>query len=182
MWAPIVGFPDYEVSSYGRVRRVVASEHGHPPKVLTSCFDPKGYARIHLMLNGKRHSRIISRLVCQAFHGNPPSPYHQAAHGDGNKKNNRMDNLRWATRRENEADKKAHGTALTGDRHFSRRLPALVPRGQSHAMAVLTEENVREIRRRAQEGETRVALAREFGCSPSLITLVRHRRRWAHIE
>jgi hypothetical protein len=35
---------------------------------------------------------------------------HQAAHGDGAGLNNRLANLRWATRRENEADKIKHGT------------------------------------------------------------------------
>ncbi len=64
--------------------------------------------------DGTRKRRDIQRLVCAAWHGRPPSRYHQAAHGDGNPENNTASNLRWAIRLDNIADKYQHGTIRFG--------------------------------------------------------------------
>ena len=58
-------------------------------------------------------------LVVLAFLGPPPFPGAHAAHFDGDKLNNRLSNLRWASPAENEADKRRHGRtrgALPGER------------------------------------------------------------------
>lgn len=44
------------------------------------------------------------QLVCEAFYGPTPGPDYQVAHNDGNKDNNSMNNVRWATRLENGRD------------------------------------------------------------------------------
>jgi hypothetical protein len=57
--------------------------------------------------------------VLEAFVGPAPSRRHEAAHKDGRKENNRLDNLEWKLKEHNEADKKLHGTAprrFTGHR------------------------------------------------------------------
>lgn len=87
-----------------------------------------------------------------------------AADRDGDKMNPALSNLRYATRAENEADKIAHGTRTIGSRS---------------SLAKLTEDQVREIRRRASE--PREEIAREFGCSKSNIGDIIRRRSWAHI-
>ncbi|MGY5034363.1 hypothetical protein ACWC9U_26600 [Streptomyces sp. 900116325] len=60
-------------------------------------------------------------------------------------------------------------------------------RGEGHGMAILTEDEVREIRRRYVPGHrfrkgNRQALVEEFGVSEAAIKDVVTRRRWAHIE
>jgi hypothetical protein len=60
-------------------------------------------------------------LVCEAFHGPRPSPDHEVAHCDGNRANNRSSNVRWATPKENAADRSLHGTQ-SGSNHPAAKL------------------------------------------------------------
>ena len=52
-------------------------------------------------------------------------------------------------------------------------------RGESHGLARLTEEQVRQIR--IAEGSY-VDIARQFGVSRPAVSMIRLRRRWAHVE
>lgn len=93
-WTTVVGFPNYEVSTYGRVRKA----DGHEPIAAeTHC---KGYLRVNLFLGGKRYHRKVHRLVAEAFLKNPFEKS-QVNHIDGNKQNNCMWNLEWVTDEEN---------------------------------------------------------------------------------
>lgn len=55
------------------------------------------------------------------------------------------------------------------------------PRGERASHAKLTEDKVREIRRRAATGESSSGLAAEFGVDPSMIWLINTRRSWRHV-
>lgn len=61
-------------------------------------------------------------LMCILAHGDAPSPLHEVAHGCGNPGCVNPDHLRWATRRENHADKIIHGTSARGQRAYNNRL------------------------------------------------------------
>jgi hypothetical protein len=107
-----------------------------------------------------------SRLVCIAAHGAPPFPRAEAAHSCGNKWCVNPGHLRWATHRENEADKIAHGTRLRGERSGT---------------AKLTEAQVREIR--ALEGlATKSNIAARFGLHPEYVPLIWRRVRWGWMD
>ena len=56
-----------------------------------------------------------------------------------------------------------------------------VLRGEEQGAAILTEEQVSDIRSRPKGYGTGVRLAREFGVSPSLISLVRLGKAWSHV-
>src|SRR5690606_21072092 len=113
-WKEIEGFPEYEVSSLGRVRsfwkRGCKPQITDSPRVLKPVDNGKGYLQVGLYLGGKVYKQLIHRLVCEAFHGEPPTPEHEVAHWDGDRSNNAVGNLRWATPAENMSDKKRHGT------------------------------------------------------------------------
>lgn len=47
------------------------------------------------------HTYKVARLVCEAFHGQPPVDRPVCMHLDENPANNRPDNLRWGTQKEN---------------------------------------------------------------------------------
>lgn len=126
-WRTIAQAPDYQVSGIGRVKRVtVGSGSTYPGKILRPCLTKSGYLRICLRIGGQERFRFVHNLVCRAFWGDPPSEGHQAAHGNGLRTDNRFENIRWATPKENQADRIAHGTRLSGANHPSRNTPAAV--------------------------------------------------------
>jgi hypothetical protein len=112
-WKPVTGTDGrYEVSDTGNVRSWI-----HPggarrkvPLVLTPSPIAKGYLCVGFRLNDGRVCKVVSNLVLEAFVGPRPTTKHQAAHLDNNKRNNRLDNLIWATPKENGSHKRAHGT------------------------------------------------------------------------
>lgn len=69
-----------------------------------------------------------------------------------------------------------------GDGHWTRTRSALVLRGERNPRAKLTEEQVREIRRRRATNEPPKAIAIEYGVSRNLIDLIVKRKIWKHIE
>lgn len=148
----IPGFPGYRVGSDGSVWSCRVHGGIRPPWRLLCPGNRKGdvsYLVVNLWRQGKGYMRYVHRLVLTAFRG-PGQPGAVACHVDGNSLNNRVDNLRWGSRKENEADK---------DRHGRRR------RGEKHQNAKLTLNNVRDIRRLRGEGIPASAVAKRFGVS-----------------
>lgn len=181
-WRIIADFPDYAVSNDGRVKRLVASRNGHlPGKVLKPWVNNMGYQIVTLAANGVQKRKQIGRLVCEAFHGPAPTADHQAAHNDGTPSNNRASNLRWATRFENMSDCLVHGTRAQGATHGRSTKPERTCRGSRHGGAKLTEEEVHAIRRHPKTIGSGVALAEEFGVTPTAIFLIRSRKNWSHL-
>ena len=167
IWKTVSFDSRYEVSNFGRVRGGVTGAL----KKLTHRSD--GYMVVAFYYGpGHTRTRLLHRLVLLAFKGEPPTPKHQAAHWDGNKTNNVLTNLRWATSSENNLDKKRHGT-FTNPRRY----------GEKNHKAKLTVAKVREIRRlHGIEGRSMGSLAREHGVSVQSISAVIARRNWAHVN
>lgn len=68
----------------------------------TTCQEVKqrkknGYMTVTLRSGGKYKMIGVHRLVCDAFHGAPPTPQHQPDHINGDKTDNRPSNLEWVT-------------------------------------------------------------------------------------
>lgn len=124
-WLPVVGYEGlYSVSSHGRIRsedRVVVEKSGMTKRlkgrVLKQQANRGGYLCLNLCRGSIRDPVRAHAVVARAFIGAAPSDRHEVAHIDGNRKNNRADNLRWDTRAGNFADKVAHGTHNRGERH-----------------------------------------------------------------
>jgi HNH endonuclease/NUMOD4 motif len=121
IWRPIPGHAGYQVSDRGRVRsldRTITYMTKWGPvqrrlngQELKPGPTTGGYPTV--VLEGR--TRYIHHCVLEAFVG--PRPLrHEAAHGDGNPLNNTLSNLRWASHSANEADKRRHGTKLSGAR------------------------------------------------------------------
>jgi HNH endonuclease/NUMOD4 motif len=115
-WLPVADFPNYAVSDKGSVVYC-----GRDIFVILQPQSHHGYLRVSLRApDGRKHWRKIHRLVLEAFVGPRPSPRHHGAHfPDPDTRNNRLTNLRWALPTENEADKRAHGTAPRGGRRLA---------------------------------------------------------------
>jgi HNH endonuclease/NUMOD4 motif len=171
-WLPIVGHEHYEVSSLGRVRSLdrqitalnrwgVTISYAKLGRILALGRTPGGYVKASL---GKGCTVLVHRLVCEAFNGAPPTPDHHVAHGDGDKTNNAPENLRWATRSENMADRKLHGTYTCGERH---------------SVAKLSEAEARAIK--ASIGPARI-IASAHSVSESNVCMIRRGATWRHLS
>jgi hypothetical protein len=84
---------------------------------------------------------------------------------------NRLINLQWGTPRENAVRAIQNG-----------RFVAAGVRGERHHQAKLSEDQVREIRRRHAAGESAMSLARWFRMSDTTIGRIVMRRIWSHID
>jgi hypothetical protein len=165
-WRAVEGFPGYHVSIDGDVR---SKGRWGKPKILRK-FSMKGrpsYSYVNLYCDGKMSTRRVSVLVCVAFHGHRPSSNHEAAHNNGVHNDDRATNLRWATRIENAADRRAHGTQVCG---------------AAVSLAKLTDEAVRAIRKAPAHYGVGVALARQYGVHPGTIVEIRQGRTWRHVS
>ena len=104
VWKPLKTHPDLMVSSHGRVMTV--PYFGSMPR-----GGERAYGGIPTFgVWNKQDSRFqhwhhgavykVARLVCEGFHG-LPSDGQVCIHIDENSMNNRADNLRWGTQKEN---------------------------------------------------------------------------------
>lgn len=100
-WKPIQGFEDkYEVSDKGNVRSLNYRNTGET-RILTPISLKKGYLMVGLCRNSKMKWEKVHRLVATAFIPNPEQKP-QVNHINGNKADNNVDNLEWATESENQ--------------------------------------------------------------------------------
>lgn len=158
-YLPWLRRPDYLATEDGEII-------GPTGRVLRSRPNPvNGYLIVAVMVGGRARTLPVHVIVAEAWHG-PRPPSHQVAHGIGGPTDNRPSNIRWATPRENAADKRLHGTETRGERNGA---------------AQLTEAAVLTIRCEfAASRATQAALAQRFGVEPSTIALITRGKRWAH--
>lgn len=105
-WAAIPGFPDYSVSSLGRVR----SSLGHDAKILAQADHSGGYKQVGLRRGGHTNTRLVHALVLEAF-VRARREGDEACHRNGDRTDNRIANLSWGTKASNMRDAARHGTA-----------------------------------------------------------------------
>lgn len=138
-WKKIDGFEDYSVSTLGRIRN---DKTGTIRKLQTYT---KGYYSVRL----NRKNLLVHRLVAKAFISNPDRK-HVVDHINGDRKGNRVENLRWVTTAEN----------LLGYGHEERCT--------FHRMWVLAENVITGER---IEFVSKTECAKHFGCDKSQIRI-----------
>lgn len=87
----------YRVRDNGALLRVAKKRPKGRPLDEEWTFGGQDSATKYMYISGERAHRI----VCTAFHGEPPKDQHVVDHIDTNRANNRPENLRWVTRLEN---------------------------------------------------------------------------------
>lgn len=174
-WRDIPGYEGmYQASTFGRIRsltRMVRGSHGSTQMCRGSILvlDYRGrYPQIHLCKNA-RHKRFrIHDLVLRTFIGKRPKGMEARHFPDRDPRNNRIDNLQWGTKRENQNDKIVHGTINSGERCGT---------------AKLTSEQVIEIRnlcRSRKYPQTKIAAM--FGVKQQEISKIKLGIRWGHLK
>lgn len=117
VWRAVPGYKGvYEVSNMGRVRsldRVVVCEGPVKGRYLSRKKGrvlrpgPSNSGHLSVVL-GRNQTRMVHELVLRAFVG-PPPVKHECCHTNGSPKDNRVVNLRWGTRSDNNIDAVRHG-------------------------------------------------------------------------
>ena len=161
---PIPGDDGYYASPDGRI---FSTRQSKLKEISQSIV--RGYASVAIMRPGKSTgTRVyVHVLVCAAFHGPRPSPDHEVRHfPDGDRMNNSSGNLCWGTRLENASDRLVQGTDAKGERN---------------SLAKLTEEDVLEIRRRADKSETLASIAASYGLSKETVGRAVRGDTWTHL-
>lgn len=178
IWKPVIGYEGlYEVSNFGRVKSLdrvqvrsngkVICEHHIKGQILKPAMTgklPRRYPTVCIC--GKGHK--VHRLVAEAFIPNPNN-LPQVNHIDGNKENNRIDNLEWCDNRHNVLH-----AIETG----------LFPCGEQSSSSKLTASQVLEIRTICKKGDSEFGikpLARKYGVAPRTIASIIEERKWKHI-
>ncbi|SCC11074.1 NUMOD4 motif-containing HNH endonuclease [Rhodococcus qingshengii] len=118
-WKSVVGYEGYyEVSDHGRVRsvdRTVVSSVGIPSRRrgcgISAGLTTRGYLGVGLSRDGESKPFSVHRLVAAAF-CERVADGDVVRHLDGNKENNRAENLAWGTDSENMIDQVRHGNHL----------------------------------------------------------------------
>lgn len=180
IWKPIPGADGYEASDCGRVRgvdRIVIRRDGKPLRVkgtvLKTTVSNYGYKRCSIVIDGKSTRRGVHQVVAAAFLPAPPARIgsrrgeFNVNHIDGNKLNNRPENLEYITCSDNV--------------HHARRTGLLNVKGEKNNKAVLSAWQVGEIRQRYANGENQVSLASDYGVNQTTISRIILRDTWKHI-
>jgi hypothetical protein len=112
VWRPVPSFPEWEASNAGRVR-LLPFEYAMPnggvrrvmPKPIVGyvASAQKGAAHQYRSVYWNRGKRTLKvhQLVCEAFHGARPASCTDVLHLNEDGLDNRPENLRWGTRKEN---------------------------------------------------------------------------------
>jgi len=171
-WRDVVGYEGhYQVSNLGNIRscdRVVPNRWGNGQprkgKLMKPGSSPNGYRIIVLQKKGIVKYQTVHRTVMLAFTPNPENKS-QINHKDGNKENNSVENIEWATEAENK--KHAIDTGL------------FCAKGEKNPKAKLSESKVRCIR---LSNVPVKELAGIYDVDIHTIYNIRSRRSWRHVS
>ena len=157
-------------SDYGVAKAFFKSllSHADAEACVAWPFATNGHGYGQLRQNKRTH--LVSRLLCVALYGEPPTPTHEAAHlcGKGHEGCVNPHHLAWKTPKANQADKLLHGTDN---------------RGSKHCFAKLTDDDVRTIRKEAVFRKvTYDQLAARFGMSAEAVGAVYRRETYRDVE
>lgn len=108
IWKDIKDYEGYyQISNMGRVKSLkriiphrINGEYHIPEKILKHNIVAFGYHQVSLRKMNKRKLKYVHVLVMETFVGDKPEGY-EVNHIDEDKSNNRLDNLEYLTRKEN---------------------------------------------------------------------------------
>lgn len=165
-WKAVAGYEGlYEVSNAGRVRsldRIDRLGRKRRGRIIRG-GDSKGYRNVLLSKDGTAFAVTVHRLVAHAFlagHGN------EIRHLNGDRTNNRADNLAWGTAKDNANDRQQHGRTARGEKIGRARFSA---------------ELVRRVRAYGAQGLGPSEIGRLVGENKSRVHELLTRKTWKHV-
>lgn len=156
VWKSVPGYEGYFASNFGNIKSA--------NKKLKQRLRDKRRKYFCVTLAGNK-SVNVHILVCLAFYGLRPKGK-EAGHLNGDASDNRVENLAWITKKENEQHKFEHDAVVRGDRHGRRKL---------------NSKEVLQIRDLLKQNWSTQALAHHYGVSQFNIRLIKRRKTWSHL-
>lgn len=176
IWKVVEECERFEISNFGRLRSL------NTGKILSQTKSKAGYLTHATKIGGRAGESVcfrIHRLVAMAFLPEPTEEMKREAaetvykkvvvnHKDGDKANNKSENLEWCTYSQNVQHAFDNGlnAALTGE---------------DNIMSVLTDQDVAFIRSKYGKGYTKRELADMFGVGGTTIFNAVHSKTWKHV-
>lgn len=153
-WKKIPNFP-YEVSDMGEIRNAKG-------KTLKPRIHTNGYQRVQLCSDGTQREEYIHTLVCEAFCGPRPDTDWEVDHINGDRADNRSDNLRWIT--------------ITANRERRNLV-----KGINSPHAKLTEDDVRRIKSTPRHITSDKTMAMSLSVARETVRDIRNGKGWKHV-
>lgn len=177
-WTKLVGYPEYEesyeVSDSGNIRsvdRLIVDSIGRKTFYKGTLLQPSknrsGYMMINFRLNGSKLPVVIHRVVAKAFVDKVEGKDY-VNHKDGDKENNKKENLEWCTSKEN----KEHSIKLGTTK---------IRFGEQSPNNKLTSTQVIDIKERLINKETYKSIAEIFNVNYGTIGAIKNKLIWKHI-
>ena len=157
-FAKIAGFDRYLISNLGRVFSTIRAG-----RFLTPTASPQGYEYVQLMAEGAKESTrfMVHRLVAMTFcEGSGACVNHM----DGDKRNNRAENLEWCS--------------YGANNDHARDLGLSKAYCETHYAAKLTNADIPVIKARAASGERHRDIGADYGVNRQAIDKVVSGKTW----
>lgn len=177
IWTEPPGFPGIEVSPEGGVRTrdylAPSRRQGQPfqlrkGQIIRPYVSASGYLEVHIKRGGDRRKLLVHRLVALAYCSGVRLG-DTVDHIDGNRLNNRAENLEWLSRSENTRRQNAAGRG--------------VGKGERHPSAKLRDDDVARLHALRAEGLSYEKIGRHMGVSGSLVhKIITGKRRAPHVS
>jgi len=159
IWRDVVDYEGhYQVSNLGRVKTIKKERQ---EKILKGTIHTNGYRHYCFWKDGVDSYYFGHQLVAKAFLYNLERKMY-VNHIDGNKLNNRLENLEWVTHQENMNHTKKH----------------LVHKERS----IIDEDAVIVIRDRVANGESRADVAKDYEIHLSTVNNIINYKTWKHVR
>ena len=157
--------PPFEAYAVDEEGNVWSSRQHKVWRKLKPWPDRYGHLNLELRCPSNRKRIQVHRLILEVFTEPCPKGM-ECRHLNGNPKDNRLENLRWGTSKENGQDTVMHGRSARGSRNPS---------------AKLTEDNVKQIRALLNT-HTHVELGQCFNVHPGTISDIKRNKKWAWLK
>jgi hypothetical protein len=172
-WRPVVGREDeFEVSSMGNVRSLPhtirhwsGSAIARSGTILKQSRHSAGYLVVSLR-DGRKH--YVHRLVMDSFNYRSDANSLDVNHKNGNKHDNRLENLEWASRLQNV--RHAIATGLQNNA------------GENNGRSKYSERQIVQVKRLLRDGESIASAAKKTEVSRDTVEAVARGDRWAHVD
>lgn len=170
-WAQVPGFEVYWASNHGRIKRIYTNGKQRILKPYPMRrYDRKiknnnTYSVVSISKNGKVTKFLWHRIIAMTFMPIQSASTMVVNHLDGDKSNNRLENLEWTTEHENKKHAAKNG---------------LMQRGESRYNSKLKNRDILKIRELAKE-ISYAEIGRIYGINQGNAWLIANKRIWKHV-